>query len=96
MTETALQLVCQIRFNFEFQLRRKHISWWKKEEAKQHCLKLSFSSLSWNLIIVCRIKTGDFMQLNALSVGPTYVASAVIQSLAAGIRSVLQYLYNTC
>ena len=36
------------------------------------------------------------MQLNALSVGPTYAASAVIQSLAAGIRSVLQYLYNTC
>lgn len=36
------------------------------------------------------------MQLNTLSVGPTYAASAVIQSLAAGIRSVLQYLYNTC
>lgn len=36
------------------------------------------------------------MQLNALSVGPTYAASAAIQLLAAGIRSVLQYLYNTC
>ena len=59
--------------------------------AKQHCLKLSFSSLLWNLIIVCRIKARNFMQLNALSVGPTYDASAVIQLLAAG-----QYLYNTC